>query len=252
MPMDVIATEASPYFNARLQMTNPQAYRILLVEDDRELATMVADFLSSHDFDVTIEGNGTVAAERIVTEGFDVVVLDIGLPGMDGISICRKVRADFAGPILMLTARGDEIDEVVALEVGADDYMSKPVRPRALLARLRVHLRRASTASSTATTRIEVSGLNIDSGSRLVHIDDSPVEVTTAEFDLLWLLAKHAGSVISRERLYEELHGVKYDGLDRSIDLRVSRLRKKLGDDPNHPRRIKSVRGVGYLLATES
>ena len=233
-------------------MTNPETYRVLLVEDDRELATMVADFLSSHAFEVMIEGDGNVAAQRIISEPFDVIVLDIGLPGMDGISICRKVRADFEGPILMLTARGDEIDEVVALEVGADDYMSKPVRPRALLARLRVHLRRTSHAGSTSTTRVEVDGLNVDSASRLVSIGDHSIELTTAEFDLLWLLAKNAGNVISREQLYEELHGVKYDGLDRSIDLRVSRLRKKIGDDPNHPRRIKSVRGVGYLLATES
>jgi DNA-binding response OmpR family regulator len=188
-----------------------------------------------------------------VSEQYDVVVLDIGLPGMDGISICRSVRADFDGPILMLTARGDEIDEVVALEVGADDYMSKPVRPRALLARLRVHLRRAeASAPSASTTRIEVSGLCVDSSNRNVHVDELPIDLTTAEFDLLWLLARNAGSVISRDDLYQELHGLRYDGLDRSIDLRVSRLRKKLGDDPIHPRRIKSVRGVGYLLATES
>lgn len=236
-------------------MTENDRYRLLLVEDDQELASMVADFLMSHDFDVMIEGDGTAAARRIVEEQYDVVVLDIGLPGMDGISICRSVRGQFAGPILMLTARGDEIDEVVALEVGADDYMSKPVRPRALLARLRVHLRRAaplSSSSSTASTKVDVNGVLVDSSSRIVHVDEKPVDLTTAEFDLLWLLAKNAGNVISRDQLYQQLHGVRYDGIDRSIDLRVSRLRKKLGDDPNHPRRIKSVRGVGYLLATES
>jgi DNA-binding response OmpR family regulator len=234
-------------------MTENDRYRLLLVEDDHELASMVADFLSSHDFEVWIEGDGARAATRIVSERYDVVVLDIGLPSMDGIEICRTVRGQFDGPILMLTARGDEIDEVVALEVGADDYMSKPVRPRALLARLRVHLRRVAPASSSAVaTRIEVNGLLVDSSSRIVHVDELPSDLTTAEFDLLWLLAKNAGSVISREQLYQQLHGVRYDGIDRSIDLRVSRLRKKLGDDPNHPRRIKSVRGVGYLLATES
>jgi DNA-binding response OmpR family regulator len=234
-------------------MAEIDSYRLLLVEDDRELASMVADFLSSHGFKVLVEGDGNLAAQRIVSEQYDVVVLDIGLPGMDGISICRSVRADFDGPILMLTARGDEIDEVVALEVGADDYMSKPVRPRALLARLRVHLRRAeASATSASTTKIEVSGLCVDSSNRNVHVDELPIDLTTAEFDLLWLLARNAGSVISRDDLYQELHGLRYDGLDRSIDLRVSRLRKKLGDDPIHPRRIKSVRGVGYLLATES
>ena len=172
---------------------------------------------------------------------------------MDGISICREVRSQFEGPILMLTARGNEIDEVVALEVGADDYMAKPVRPRALLARLRVHLKRAQITAGPATqTRLEVSSMVIDSANRRMMIDDEPVKLTTAEFDLLWLLAVNAGSVVSREEMYRNLHGVQYDGLDRSIDLRVSRLRKKIGDDPNQPNRIKSVRGVGYLLATES
>jgi two-component system OmpR family response regulator/two-component system response regulator RstA len=234
-------------------MAEIDLYRLLLVEDDRELASMVADFLSSHGFEVLIEGDGSLAVKRIMSEQYDVIVLDIGLPGMDGISICRSVRAHFDGPILMLTARGDEIDEVVALEVGADDYMSKPVRPRALLARLRVHLRRAGASTpSASSTRIEVNGLLVDSSSRIVHVDGLPIDLTTAEFDLLWLLARNAGSVISRNDLYQNLHGLRYDGLDRSIDLRVSRLRKKLGDDPIHPRRIKSVRGVGYLLATES
>ncbi len=236
-------------------MTESQSYRLLLVEDDRELASMVADFLSSHGFDVLTEGNGNVAVKRIVDEPYDVIVLDIGLPGMDGISICRTVRSQFDGPILMLTARGDEIDEVVALEVGADDYMAKPVRPRALLARLRTHLRRAESSASSESsdpTRMDVNGLSIDSASRKVKIGDQAIDLTTAEFELLWLLVKHAGNVISRGDLYQQLHGVRYDGLDRSIDLRVSRLRKKLGDDPVHPRRIKSIRGVGYLLATES
>jgi two-component system response regulator RstA len=236
-------------------MTETETYRLLLVEDDRELALMVGEFLESHGFEVAIEGNGSRAAHRIVSETYDVVVLDIGLPGTDGISICRMVRPQFEGPILMLTARGDEIDEVVALEVGADDYMSKPVRPRALLARLRVHLRRNeshSAATTTSATRCDVDGLSIDSASRIVLIDDKSIDLTTAEFDLLWMLARNAGSVIGRDQLYQELHGVRYDGLDRSIDLRVSRLRKKIGDDPVHPRRIKSIRGVGYLLATES
>jgi len=234
-------------------MATADPQRLLLVEDDRELASMVADFLTGNGFDVTIEGNGETALHRILTDPFDVIVLDIGLPGMDGISICRNVRSNFDGPILMLTARGDEIDEVVALEVGADDYMSKPVRPHALLARLRVHLRRSNTSGSEKeSTKITVHGLIIDTANRSVTIEDKLVVLTTAEFDLLWLLAKSAGKVIPRDDLYQQLHGVRYDGLDRSIDLRVSRLRKKLGDDPVHPQRIKSVRSVGYLLATQS
>ena len=153
----------------------------------------------------------------------------------------------------MLTARGDEIDEVVALEVGADDYMSKPVRPHALLARIRVHLRRSNQSETdSATTRITIDGLVIDTTNRSVSIDGVSIDLTTAEFDLLWLLAQNSGKVIPRDELYLQLHGVRYDGLDRSIDLRVSRLRKKIGDDPVQPQRIKSVRSVGYLLATQS
>lgn len=234
-------------------MSDSERHRILLVEDDAELASMVADFLEANGISVVIEGNGTEAANRIARESFDGLVLDIGLPGMDGISICKTVRSGFDGPILMLTARGNEIDEVVALEVGADDYMAKPVRPRALLARLRVHLKRSQgEATEDSSTRIDIGRLSIDSSNRTVTIDGKPVKLTTAEFDLVWLLATNAGTVISREKMYEKLHGVEYDGVDRSIDLRVSRLRKKVGDDPNLPRLIKSIRGVGYLMATES
>jgi DNA-binding response OmpR family regulator len=234
-------------------MENSDKSRVLLVEDDAELASMVADFLEANGIAVTVEGNGTAAAERIPKESYDGIVLDIGLPGMDGISICKQVRADFDGPIVMLTARGNEIDEVVALEVGADDYMAKPVRPRALLARLRVHLKRSQgTLSETAHTRVDVGRMSIDSASRRMTMDGKPVKLTTAEFDLVWLLAINAGKVISREAMYEKLHGVPYDGVDRSIDLRVSRLRKKVGDDPNLPRLIKSIRGIGYQMATES
>jgi len=213
---------------------------------------MVADFLTENDFVVSIEQDGQRAVQRILAEEYDVVVLDIGLPGMDGISICRNVRAEFPGPIVMLTARGDEIDEVVAIEVGADDYIAKPVRPRALLARLRMHLRKSATEPAVTGRPIEVHGLRIDASSRTVRLDEQPIVLTTAEFDLLWLLASRAGQVVERKQIYEELLGMPYDGLDRSIDLRISRLRKKMGDDPASPRRIKSVRGVGYLLATES
>ena len=231
------------------------AQNLLIVEDDAELASMVSEFLSANGFHVAVESNGTTAQQRILAGDFDAVVLDIGLPGTDGITICKNVRERFTGPILMLTARGDEIDEVLSLEVGADDYMSKPIRPRALLARLRLHMRRAETAISddpSQVKRLEIDNLVIDASSRNVKLEDKSIELTTAEFDLLWLLAMNAGDVVTRETLYQDLQGYPYDGLDRSIDLRVSRLRKKLGDDPNHPTRVKSVRGVGYLLASES
>jgi two-component system, OmpR family, response regulator RstA len=230
------------------------SYRLLLVEDDAELASMVADYLATEGFDVTIEGRGDLAIARIASEKPDVLVLDVNLPGLDGFSICRRVRTSFRGPILILTARGEEVDEVVGLEVGADDYLSKPVRPRILLARLRAHLRKAPSADNAVEPGevISLGDLRIDPSRRVVELQAREVETTTAEFDMLWLLAQHAGKVLSRKEIFEILLGFPYDGLDRSIDLRVSRLRRKLGDDPEKPRLIKSVRGVGYLLSTES
>ena len=228
-----------------------QHIRILLVEDDAPLASMVADFLSPHGFDVSIEGRGDTAVDRITKENPDAVLLDVNLPGLDGFSVCKAVRSGYRGAIIMLTARREEVDEVLGLEAGADDYMAKPVRPRALLARLRTHLRRAIPAEQTSGTII-VGSLLVDAGRRSVEIDGEAVDLTTAEFDLLILLAKHVGQPFSRNDIYQHIYGTKYDGLDRSIDLRVSRLRKKLGDDPAKPQRIKSVRGVGYMLAVES
>ncbi len=213
---------------------------------------MVQDFLIGNGFQASVEHDGLRAVERIKAESFDGILLDIGLPGLDGISICRQVRDCFAGPIMMLTARGDEIDEVIAIEVGADDYIAKPVRPRALLARVNMHLRKAQHGKPKGESKLQVHGLEIDAASRLVRLDGVSIELTTAEFDLLWLLACHVGEVVERNKIYEELLGMPYDGLDRSIDLRVSRLRKKLGDDPARPQRVKSVRGVGYMLAETS
>ena len=223
---------------------------ILLVEDDASLASMVVDFLSPQGFDVSIEGRGDRAVERIVREDPEAVVLDVNLPGLDGFSVCRAVRASYRGAIIMLTARGEEVDEVLGLEAGADDYMAKPVRPRALLARLRTHLRRVTPAEQASEPMV-VGSLVVDAARRSAEIDGEAVDLTTAEFDLLSLLAKHAGRTLSRNELYEEIHGMKYDGMDRSIDLRISRLRKKLGDDSAKPHRIKSVRGVGYMLSME-
>lgn len=233
--------------------TNTHDYKILLIEDDARLASMVADFLSVHGFYVAVEGRGDLAAERIMAENPDAVILDVNLPGLDGFSVCQAVRSRYHGAIIMLTARGEEIDEVLGLEAGADDYMAKPVRPRALLARLRTHLRRAGPEEQPTTTGpIEVGSLVVNPARRSVELNGTPIELTTAEFDLLQLLAENAGKTLSRSDIYQRLQGIAYDGVDRSIDLRVSRLRKKLGDDPHHPERIKSVRGVGYMLSLES
>ena len=225
-------------------------HRILLVEDDAPLASMVADFLGPHGFDVSIETRGDAAAERMIRENPDAVVLDVNLPGLDGYSICKLVRSRYRGAIILLTARGGEVDEVLGLEAGADDYMAKPVRPRALLARLRTHLRRATPAEQ-ASQPVRVGALVVDAARRRVELAGEVIELTTAEFDLLNLLARHAGQTLSRNEIYQQIHGYRYDGLDRSIDLRISRLRKKLGDDPAKPQRIKSVRGVGYQLSID-
>ena len=229
---------------------------ILLVEDDYKLSHLIKDFLEmTGEFVVEIEARGDRAPERILREIPDLVILDIMLPGMDGLTVCREIRDLYRGPIMMLTALGEEVDEVVGLELGADDYVAKPASPRKLLARVRTLLRRtqvtAADAALAGAARLVVGELAVDPANRTVTLNGVPVEVTTAEFDLLWLLARHAGQSLTREQIFEELRGIEWDGLDRSIDLRVTRLRKKLGDDARHPTLIKSVRGVGYLLAVD-
>lgn len=233
-------------------MDAAQPHTLLYVEDDMSLSQMVSDFLEPNGFTVSTESRGDRAVDRIVTDNPEVVLLDINLPGVDGISICREARQrHYDGPIIFLSARGDEIDEVIGLEVGADDYLAKPVRPRALLARLRLHLRRHTVAQRVDREPICVGDLIVDESRRLVTLSGEALDLTTAEFDLLTLLAKSAGQVLRRADIYEQIHGIKHDGADRSIDLRISRLRKKLGDSSSKPERIKSVRGVGYLLSLE-
>lgn len=240
------------FFDDQLDMKQDTPFRILLVEDDLQLAAMVRDFLIQEGFDVSVEIRGDRAVSRITDEEPDAVILDVNLPGLDGISVCRTVRPAYAGTILILTARGDEVDEVIGLEVGADDYMAKPVKPRVLLARLRAHLRKLPVADSQAVQRLVIGPITIDSAQRTFELNGVSIPLTTAEFDLMWLLAENVGVVLSRDDIYQRLHGYKYDGADRSIDLRISRLRKKIDDDPHNPRRIKSVRGVGYILASDS
>ena len=233
--------------------------RILLVEDDPKFAALVQEYLQQSGLSVEIEPRGDKAPARILGDPApDLVILDLMLPGLDGLSVCKAVRPDYNGAILMLTAKGDEVDEVVGLELGADDYLAKPVSPRLLLARVNSLLRRAAPHATTAAAEepapdhIEVGPLSVDSARRLAALDGQALDLTTAEFDLLWYMALRTGEVLSRERIYQELRGIEYDGLDRSIDLRVARLRRKLGDDGKQPRLIKSVRGTGYLLVPPS
>ncbi len=244
-------------------MDNNEAWRILIVEDDERLADLTKEYLESNGLVVGVEPNGSRAVERIQNEQPDLVVLDLMLPGEDGLSICRKVRPNYSGPILMLTARTDDLDQVLGLEMGADDYMGKPVRPRVLLARIRALLRRIKDqipVVSEASKEIEGDGpvrltfnnLVIDRAMREAWLADESIDLTSAEFDLLWLLASSAGRVLSREEIFTALRGIEYDGQDRSIDVRVSRIRPKIGDDPVHPRRIKTVRSKGYLFVKEA
>lgn len=226
--------------------------QLLLVEDDSKLAELTSEFLSLNGFDVKIIDNGNQAIDYIINQQPEAVILDIMLPGADGLTVCREVRERYQGPILMLTAMDDDIDEVVGLETGADDYLTKPVKPRVLLAHLRALLRRIESLEQTPNLEqshiIHAGQLEINQKSRQVSVAGKDVHLTTAEYNLLWLLAESPGVVISREELHFKTFRLEYDGLDRSIDLRISRLRKKLGDDPRLPYIIKTIRGEGYLL----
>ncbi|MBZ5877101.1 response regulator [Chromohalobacter israelensis] len=226
---------------------------VLIIEDDERLAHLTREYLEANEFRVDLEYDGARAVERILDEQPDIVILDLMLPGEDGLSICRRVRGHYSGPILMLTARTDDMDQVLGLEMGADDYVPKPVQPRVLLARMRALLRRADTLdAASGATRLTFGNLLIDSATREAWLDDERIDLTSAEFDLLWLLADNAGRVLTREEIFSQLRGIKYDGQDRSIDVRVSRIRPKIGDDPNHPHRIKTVRSKGYLFVRDS
>ena len=241
-----------------VEQTN-ESWRILIVEDDERLADLTREYLENNGLTVSLETHGGAAVERIRNEQPDLVVLDLMLPGEDGLSICRRVRPFFNGPIIMLTARTDDLDQVLGLEMGADDYIGKPVQPRVLLARIRAMLRRVETSpvsgqetSGEEPVRLQFNDLVVDRSMREAWLSDESIDLTSAEFDLLWLLASNAGRVLSREEIFTALRGIEYDGQDRSIDVRVSRIRPKIGDDPIHPRRIKTVRSKGHLFVKEA
>ncbi|BAP13584.1 DNA-binding response regulator RstA [Alcanivorax sp. NBRC 101098] len=230
---------------------NPPA--IMIVEDDERLADLTCEYLQSNGLGVTVVSDGEEAIRRIRADQPDLVVLDLMLPGADGLTVCREVRSAYKNPILMLTARTDDMDQVLGLEMGADDYVAKPVKPRVLLARIRALLRRVETDSErdNSPARLEFGALVIDNSAREVTLAGDSVDLTSAEYDLLWLLASNAGTVLSRETIFEKLRGIQYDGQDRSIDVRISRIRPKVGDDPENPKRIKTVRSKGYLFVKE-
>lgn len=219
---------------------------ILLIEDDVKLSELIVDYLRDSGYAAELQVRGERAVEHIQRVQPDLVILDLMLPGEDGLSICRRVRPDYSGPILMLTARGEDDDEVRGLELGADDYLAKPAAPRVLLARVRALLRRGRRPAAPPASSLQVADLAIDRTTRTAVLAGAPLPLTSGEFDLLWLFALHAGKELRRAFLYEQLHSTDFDDIDRSVDLRVSRLRQKLAKHCGEEV-IKTVRGVGYL-----
>jgi DNA-binding response OmpR family regulator len=223
--------------------------RVLLIEDDARLAEMVSEYLGEAGFRVTTVAGGAIGLERLAREPFEALVLDLTLPDMDGLEVCRQVRAKLDTPVLMLTARGDAMDRVVGLELGADDYLPKPFEPRELLARLRAILRRARPRRPEDVLRF--GRLEIDRGARLIRLDGAERSLTSHQFALLVALAEKAGRVLSRDALMDLVKGEALDAFDRSIDVHISRIRAAIEDDPKRPRRILTVRGAGYVFARQ-
>lgn len=226
--------------------------RILLIEDDIKLAQLTRDYLTESGFEVLIESDGDNALSRFEAFSPQLIILDIMLPGKDGLTICKEVRPIFNGPILMLTARNEDFDQVLGLEFGADDYVIKPVEPRVLLARINALLRRSYSNNAVQQEKLELGSLVVDPISRTVSLGDEQVTISSHEFELIWLLAKNAGQILSRDQLFTQLYNRPYDGIDRSIDVRVSQLRRKLGDDPEDPQKIKTIWGKGYLFVADA
>ncbi|MBV1908092.1 MAG: response regulator [Kangiellaceae bacterium] len=226
--------------------------KILLVEDDEKLAQLVKQYLENANFVVKVEGNGANAIPLVSQFHPDLIILDIMLPGKDGLSICKEIRPTFLGPILMLTARNEDFDQVLGLEFGADDYVIKPAEPRVLLARIKALLRRTSFLSKQPSEHITFGSLSIDTSSRQVILSGEKIPLSTHEFDLLHIIASNPGNILSRDYLFTKLYNREYDGLDRTMDVRVSQLRKKLNDNPEDAFRIKTIWGKGYLFVADA
>ena len=224
---------------------------ILLIEDDLRLSELVRTYLQSNGFRVLVEHRGDRALDRLQREQPDLLILDLGLPGQDGLSVCKAVRTQSSLPILILTARDNDIDHVLGLELGADDYVVKPVEPRVLVARIHALLRRGRPAPALDQKQLRFGALTINPAARSVTLEGRDIALSSNEFDLLHFLAARAGEIQSRETLYLQLYKREYDGLDRSLDVRISHLRKKLGDEGT-PDKIKTVWGHGYLFVAEA
>ena len=225
--------------------------RLLLIDDDARLSTMVGDYLRGHGFEVDCAGSLAAGRERLRQVGYDALLLDLMLPDGDGLELTRELRADarlHRLPLLMLTARGEPMDRIVGLELGADDYLPKPFEPRELLARIKALLRRARPAPEVSEV-LRFGRLEIDLGERAARIGGRPCDLTGHQFDLLVVLAQSAGRVLSRDQIMDALTGHPLDAFDRSIDVHISRIRAAIEDDPKEPRRVLTVRGSGYVFA---
>jgi len=229
--------------------------KIVYVEDEPEVGQLIAAYLAKHDMEVVVEPRGDRAEEVVARENPDLVLLDIMLPGKDGMTLCRDLLAQWQGPIVLLTSLDSDMNHILSLEMGANDYILKTTPPAVLLARLRLHLRQRAVAAEapapglTPHKLLRFGTLSIDPVNRQVLLAGNDVALSTADFDLLWELATHAGQIMDRDALLKNLRGVSYDGLDRSVDVAISRLRKKLLDSATEPFRIKTVRNKGYLFA---
>jgi DNA-binding response OmpR family regulator len=237
---------------AGMEEASAPAILALLVEDDARLAALTREYLAGHGVRVTVVRDGRAGVAEAHRVRYDVALLDLMLPGLDGLAVCRELRLRSDIPIIILTARGEEADRVMGLELGADDYLSKPFAPRELLARIRAQVRRARGQAGPAARPVTVGSLQLDPASLRATLAGREIALTAYEFTLLRVLAERAGQVLSRERLLELAQGSADESFDRSIDVHVSRLRAKLGDDPKRPRWLKTVRGIGYQLAKPS
>ncbi len=233
--------------------------KILLVEDDKVLSRLIKEYLEKRDFTVLVDNHGDKAAELVMQEHPDIVILDIMLPLRSGTEICKELRRFYYGPIMMLTALDEEVDQIVGIEIGADAYLTKPVSPRLLQTRINGLLRLIARKKPSGLVQpdgpssedLSVGPLRIHFASRTVYYDNTPVNMTTAQYDLLSFLAAHAGTVLSRDEIYQQLYGIEYDGINRAVDQLIVCIREKINDDSKNPYLIKSVRGKGYLLVKD-
>ena len=220
--------------------------RLLIIDDDEKLNKLLIDYLGKMGFEVMSATLPSQGLEKLEREAPDLVILDVMLPEMDGFEVCRTIRLSSTIPVIMLTARGEVMDRVVGLEIGADDYLPKPFEPRELVARIQSILRRVQAKRSSGVKKI--GGLSIDFHKLEVTVDEKPVGLTSSEFECLALLVKNSGKVLNRDQIIEQLRGIEWDAFNRSVDITMSRLRQKLGDDPKNPRFIKTIWGTGYLF----